>query len=219
MKGFARRIGLGALTLLLFAPCCMVRVVAQNAQPGARAAPQRGPAAIPSSPSAPKAEAPAAPSQAPANGAQAQQNPTRTEILRFENWIVTCNEFAEGPHTRTCSALLQIVQQETNQTVFAWTITADNSKQLVTILQTPTGVAIAPGVELRIGKTPARKIPFATCDSGRCVASMPMDAGLLREIVTVPTAEAVIQGSQGNAVQFTIQMKGLDKALAALSRP
>jgi invasion protein IalB len=51
------------------------------------------------------------------------------------------------------------------------------------------------------------------------MATVPMDAGLLREIASTPTAEAVIQGSQGNTVQFTIQMKGLDKALAALSKP
>jgi invasion protein IalB len=219
MNGFAQRIGFGALTLVLFAPLAgtadataMVRF-AQNTPPGARPAPPRGPAAP-----TPKAEA-AQPPSGPASGAAAPQVPARTEILHFENWIVTCNEFAEGPQTRACSALLQILQQDTNQTVFAWTIGFDSNKQMVTILQIPTGVAIPPGVELRIGKTPARKIPFASCDPGRCIATMPIDAGLLREVVTVQTAEAVIQGSQGNAVQFTIQMKGLDKALAALSKP
>jgi invasion protein IalB len=219
MNGFAGRTGFGALTLVLLALLTATAGAQPSTQPTARpAAPApRAPAAP-----APKGEAaqpPGAAAQAPPTAAaQAQQVPARTEILRFDNWIVTCNEFAEGPHTRTCSALLQILQQDTNQTVFAWTIAVDNSKQMVTILQTPTGVAIPPGVELRMGKTPTRKVPFATCDPGRCVATMPMDAGLLREIVTTPTAEAVIQGSQGNTVQFTIQMKGLDKALAALSK-
>jgi invasion protein IalB len=79
-------------------------------------------------------------------------------------------------------------------------------------------VAIPPGVELRIGKSPARKVPFASCDNGRCIATMIMDANLLREMAATPTAEAVIQGSQGNTVQFNIQMKGFDKAYAVLSR-
>jgi invasion protein IalB len=35
-------------------------------------------------------------------------------------------------------------------------------------------------------------------------------------MTTSPTAEAVIQGSQGNTVQFNIQMKGFDRAYAAL---
>ena len=187
----------------------------------AQAAPPARPA--PRAPAAPAPTAPPAPAGQPAtNGPPAQPaapTPTRTEILNFENWVVTCNEFAEGPRPRVCTALLQIAQQNTNQVVFAWTIGVDNSKQMVTIIQTPTGVNIPPGIELRVGKVPPRKIPFASCDTGRCVATLPMDAALLREMTTVPNAEAVIQGSLGNTVQFNIQMKGFDKAYAVLSRP
>jgi len=171
---------------------------------------------------APRTPAAPAPAGQPAtNGSPAPPatpTPTRTEILNFDNWIVTCNDFAEGPRPRVCSALLQIAQQNTNQVVFAWTIAIDNSKQMVTIMQTPTGVNIPPGVELRVGKVPPRKIPFASCDTGRCIATLPMDTALLREMTTVPNAEAVIQGSQGNTVQFNIQMKGFDKAYAVMSR-
>ena len=144
--------------------------------------------------------------------------PTRTEILHFEGWTVTCNEFADGPRTRQCSAVLQIVQQGTNQPVFSWMVAVDDHKQLVSVMQTPTGVVIAPGVELRVGKLPPQKIPFATCDTGRCVATMNIDANLAREITTSPTAEAIIQSTQGNAVQFNIQSKGFDRAYAVLSR-
>jgi invasion protein IalB len=72
---------------------------------------------------------------------------------------------------------------------------------------------------LKVGKVPPHKVPFASCDTGRCVATLPMDAALLQEMTLVPTAEAIIQGIQGNTVQFNIQMKGFDKAFAALSRP
>jgi len=164
---------------------------------------------------------PTVPAGQPPAGAQVPtppQIPTRTEILNFENWAVTCNEFADGPRSRRCSALLQILQQNTNQTVFAWTVALDERKQVVAVMQTPTGVAIPPGVELRVGKFPAQKVPFASCEAGRCVATMTLDANLLREMTTSPTAEAVIQGSQGNTVQFNIQMKGFDRAYAVLSR-
>jgi len=144
--------------------------------------------------------------------------PTRTEILNFENWAVTCNEFAAAPRAKRCSALLQILQQNTNQVVFTWTLAFDERKQLIAVMQTPTGVIIPPGVELRVGKIPAQKIPFTSCDPGRCIATATVDANLVREMTTSPTAEAVIQGSQGNTVQFNIQMKGFDRAYAALSR-
>jgi invasion protein IalB len=146
----------------------------------------------------------------------APQIPTRVEILNFDNWAVTCNEFADGPRTKRCSALLQILQQNTNQTVFTWTVGIDEHKQLVAVIQTPTGVTIAPGVELKVGKLPVQKIPFASCEPGRCVATMTVDTNLAKEMSTSPTAEAIIQGSQGNTVQFNIQLKGFDRAYMAL---
>jgi invasion protein IalB len=225
MNGFPRLIAAAAIAISACPPAADAvdgPARTQTAQaPTGRSTP-RAPAAAPAAaqPAVPAAPAPAAQPTGgqPASAPAPPPIPTRTEILNFENWVVTCNEFAEGPKTRACSALLQIVQQNTNQIVFAWTIGFDNAKQIVTVMQTPTGVNIPPGIELRVGKVPPHKIPFASCDAGRCVATSPMDATLLREMTTVPTAEAIVQGSQGNTVQFTIQMKGFDKAFAALSR-
>jgi invasion protein IalB len=220
MNSFPRLVTLAlvvsAATTVLVGTTCATAVEPMGWTQTAQAAPPGRP--TPRAP-APAPTAPAAPAGQPAANGATAQTPTRTEILNFENWVVTCNEFAEASKPRVCTALLQIAQQNTNQVVFAWTIAIDNSKQMVTIMQTPTGVNIPPGVELKVGKVPPRKIPFASCDAGRCVATLPMDAALLREMTTVPSAEAVIQGSQGNTVQFNIQMKGFDKAYAVLSRP
>jgi invasion protein IalB len=215
MKQRLCRIGLSAFAFwfctLPAAPAEGVRLaqVTQNPPP-ARAAPRLPTTGqVTPAPAAPSGQA-----QAPA----APQVPTRTEILNFENWVVTCNEFADSPKAKRCSALLQILQQNTNQIVFTWTVAMDDRKQLVAVMQTPTGVVIPPGVELRVGKSPSQKIPFASCDPGRCIATTTVDANLLREMTTSPTAEAVIQGSQGNTVQFNIQLKGFDRAYAVLSR-
>jgi invasion protein IalB len=231
MKGCVFRIGLSAFAFwfctLPAAPAEGIRVaqVAQNPAPARAPRPpvtgQGAPA--PAFPSGENSRAQNAPqtnsSQTTAGQAPTHpQIPTRTEILNFENWAVTCNEFADGPRARRCSALLQILQQNTNQIVFTWTVALDERKQPVAVMQTPTGVVIPPGVELRVGKLPSQKIPFASCDSGRCVATTTLDANLLREMTISPTAEAVIQGSQGNTVQFNIQLKGFDRAYAVLSR-
>jgi invasion protein IalB len=224
MRQSAFRIGVSVFALwfctLPAAPASLIRV-AQAAQnpPGTRT--PRTPAAAPT----PSGEHARAQSVTQENQSQAAtpaptppQIPTRTEILNFENWAVTCNEFADAPRAKRCSALLQILQQNTNQIVFTWTVAMDEHKQLVAVLQTPTGVVIPPGVELRVGKLPPQKIPFASCDPGRCIATATVDANLVREMATSPTAEAVVQGSQGNTVQFNIQMKGFDRAYAVLSR-
>jgi invasion protein IalB len=216
MKQCAFRIGLSAFAFwfctLPAAPAEGVRI----AQPVQNPPPARAPRLPTTGQVTP---APAVPSgQAPAAQAAPPQVPTRTEILNFENWAVTCNEFADGPKAKRCSALLQILQQNTNQIVFTWMVAMDDRRQLVAVMQTPTGVVIPPGVELRVGKLPSQKIPFASCDPGRCIATTTVDANLLREMTTSPTAEAVIQGSQGNTVQFNIQLKGFDRAYAVLSR-
>jgi invasion protein IalB len=166
-----------------------------------------------------RAPAPAAnPTQQAAATPAAPPIPTRTEILNFDGWTVTCSEFADGPRTKRCSALLQILQQNTGQVVFTWSVGLDERKQLIAVMQTPTGVAILPGVELRIGKSQPQKIPFASCEPNRCIATMSVDGNLLREMTTAATAEAVIQAAQGNIVQFNIQLKGFDRAYAALTR-
>jgi invasion protein IalB len=212
MRRSVFRIGLSAFAFWL---CILSAPVGAQNPPPART--PRAPAPATSSAEHDRAQSAAQnPGQAPAP--TTPQIPTRTEILNFENWAVTCNEFADAPRVKRCSALLQILQQNTNQVVFTWTVAMDDHKQLVAILQTPTGVVIAPGVELRVGKLPPQKIPFASCDPGRCIATAPVDANLVREMTTSPTAEAAIQGSQGNTVQFNIQMKGFDRAYAALSR-
>jgi invasion protein IalB len=89
---------------------------------------------------------------------------------------------------------------------------------MIAIMQTPTGVSIPPGVELKIGKLPPQKLTYASCDNGRCVATMTMDNTLLHEMTVQPTAEAIIQGAQGNTVQFNIQLKGFDRAYAVLAK-
>jgi invasion protein IalB len=213
MRRSVFRIGLSVFAFWL---CILPAPVGAQNPPPARA--PRTPATPPAEHDRAQSAAQTNPGQAAAQTPTPAQVPTRTEILNFENWAVTCNEFADAPRAKRCSALLQIRQQNTNQIVFTWTVAMDERKQLVAILQTPTGVVIPPGVELRVGKLPPQKIPFESCDPGRCIATAPVDTNLVREMTTSPTAEAAIQGSQGNTVQFNIQMKGFDRAYAALSR-
>ncbi len=162
------------------------------------------------------AEPPAAskPVETPAATAPPPQ-PFRTVILSFDNWSVTCRDFTEGKRKHICFANLQIVQQKTSQVVFTWTIGYDADIHLMTTFQTPTGISIAPGLELKLAKA-TRTVPFATCESGHCTASIAMDATFIRELNASPAVEASLRGSNGNTFRFDIPMKGFDKAYAAL---
>lgn len=189
------------------------------ARPSGTAIASAAPSALQAPPPARLAQSqpaqPAPPQEEPA----APKIPTHSEVFRFDGWIVTCNEFEGGPKTRLCSAVLQIFEQKSHQAMFSWTVGLGSNKQVVAIFQTPTGVAIAPGLELRIGDAPGRKIPFASCDTGHCVATLKVDAVFMKEMTTAPTAHAVIHGEQGNTVEFNIEIKGFDKAYAVMSKP
>ena len=194
--------------------------LAQNAlpfaTPGGRASAPR--AAIRNAQSPASRAAQAQPAQPPAKGPAPPPAPVpiRTEINRFDNWVVTCNEFAEGPKKKICSAQIQVMQQGTNQVVLTWTVFVNDSKQFITALQTPTGVSISPGVELQLEKAGKRKLNFDTSDNGRCTASTTKDNTKIREVSAAPSAQVSITAINGSTVQFNLPIKGFDKAYAQL---
>lgn len=173
-----------------------------------------------------KTQAPAQSAQAPAPAAQAPAatGPVRTEILRFDSWAATCHEFADPARKRTCNAQMQIQvqqqqqQQQTNlgQVALTWTLFINDNKQLVTVLQTPTGVMIAPGIEITLDKAPKRTIPFESCDTGFCTASQVIDNNLMRDLSAATTVQVTVKAMNGNAVNFNFPVKGTDKALSHL---
>ena len=164
---------------------------------------------------APAAQAPAPqPQQTPA-----PVQPVRTEILNFDNWSTTCREFAEGKHKKICFALLQIIQQANNQNqvIFSWTIGSDEDNHQVMTLQTPTGVAITPGIELKTTKG-SKTIAYTSCETGHCLATVPVDASLVRDLLASTDIQAIIHSSDGRDVTVNIPMKGFDKAYGALPK-
>lgn len=183
------------------------------AQGAVRVGQQKQPAA----PSA--APAPAAPAAQPQAQQPAQPQPVRTEILSFDNWSVTCREFAEGKRKRICFALLQIAQNNNNQSqvVFSWTIGSDDDNHQFMTLQTPTGVSIAPGIDLKLSKG-NHTVPYTACETGHCLATQPIDAALVRDIAATADVQAIIHSSDGRDVTINIPIKGFDRAYAALPK-
>ena len=159
-------------------------------------------------PAAPQAQQPPAP----------PQQPSRTELLNFDNWTVTCQEFGEPAQRRSCYATLQVTQQGTANVVLAWLIAAPEKTRLVSTLHLPTGVFIAPGVDLKLGAAPIRKLPYSKCEPQRCEANLAVEEAVFREASAAETGTAAIQGSGGQTINISFPMKGFDKAMAALRK-
>jgi invasion protein IalB len=171
-----------------------------------------------------RSQAPAPPAAPAPSGAPATPTPppaqlARTETLNFDNWQTTCQEFV-NPARRACSANLQLIQtnQQTNtaNVLINWMIQL-NEGQLNATIQTPTGVLIGPGLELKAGKA-QKKFPFNRCDPQRCEVVFAIDDAASRDIAGAETAELVLRSSQNAPVTFNIPLKGYDRAVQALRR-
>lgn len=61
----------------------------------------------------------------------------RTEILAFDNWTVTCRDFAAGGPPRACQAALEMVQQAQGgppQALLTWSLRPEAGKLAATLL-------------------------------------------------------------------------------------
>lgn len=155
--------------------------------------------------------------------AQSQAQPTpsgRTEILTYDNWTVTCRDPTDSKEKRVCSAELVISREANNQrqAVFSWVIGLSSKDGApTTVLRFLPGVMIAPGVELKFADK-TRKVPITSCEPSYCEATLAMDDAFVKDASAIVQGEAVIQASQGNQVNFTINMKGFAQALAAVRK-
>lgn len=156
-----------------------------------------------------------------AGGAQAQapaapEGPVRTERTIFDSWVLTCQEVVGDAKSRRCSAMLSIVEEQTKQVAFLWTIGRNASGAPTAVFTTPTGINLTNGLDLTIGKGKPRKLAFTACDASSCEAIMPLDEGVLKEARTSEEAVATITMRDGRTVRFNIINKGFDRAVAAI---
>ena len=142
----------------------------------------------------------------------------RTETINYDNWILTCREFLEGTKKRTCSATVALQRSETGQTVLALTVQLNDQGRITASLQTPTGVAITPGIELKFDKAAARKAGFDSCEPSYCVANLTADSSLIRDASVSGMMTVVVQSSEGKPASFEFPIKGFDKAYTKMTK-
>jgi len=181
----------------------------------AQTSPQRAanpPAKAPAAPAAPAV--PAAPAQAPA--ADANPPPVRMETVVYDSWTLTCRDPGEKAGKKACSAEMRVAEKDKQVVVLAWLIGRDAQGVLRSVLQTPTGVLIAKGVELKLANKTV-VLPYINCDAQRCESSVEMDDELQREAEAAGTVTATITTSDGRGISFNFAIKGIDKVLSAMA--
>jgi invasion protein IalB len=173
-------------------------------------------------PSRPQLTAPApAQAQSVPPAADSSSAPVRIETIVHDTWTLTCRDLADRPGKKACSAEMRVADNNNKQvTLMAWVIGRDQQGILRTVLQTPTGVQIAKGVELKLGSSPKPiTLQYATCDAQRCESSIEVDSEFMRAANAANASSAVVTIvlSDGRGINFNIAIKGIDKVLAAMA--
>jgi len=143
----------------------------------------------------------------------------RSETVVHDSWTTTCHDQGD-PNTRACTTTLQIVEKTKRQVLFAWVIGLTQNRTLTSFFQTPTGVQIQKGVDIKLGDFDVRNAPYVICVAQRCEAALKMEKPVIDEAMksldgkTVATITLV----DGRTVNFTMPLKGLDQALAMIRK-
>jgi invasion protein IalB len=141
----------------------------------------------------------------------------RTETTNFDNWILSCREFVDGPKKRTCAMTVAVRKSDTNRTVLSWTVRQNDKGQMVSIIETLPGISITPGIELKPEKAAtSHKVPIEICEPNWCSGSLPMDKALIQELATSSKATVVITSSAGQPFTFEFPINGFEKAFAKM---
>jgi invasion protein IalB len=144
---------------------------------------------------------------------QAQNSITRTEMITYGSWTVDCRT---SPTSKQCIARLQATEQNSKQVLLNWIIGRNNQGALTTVLNTPTGVQIAQGVELKFGEHAVHKLSYVLCGPRRCEAAMPMDAVLISNATAADKAVVTLVGVEGKNISISVPIQGIDKAIASV---
>jgi len=144
--------------------------------------------------------------------------PQRIETVIYDSWRVICRDVVGVKDKKNCTAILQVAEPQQKRVVFTWVLGYDNKGTLTAVFQTPVGVQLLRGLELKLGQAQVRRVSYITCSSRICEAVTPLNAVLLKEAMASKTATATAYAMNGRGVQFSINMKGFDKAIEALQQ-
>ena len=114
------------------------------------------------------------------------------EGQRFKDWTVGCEEVPETT-TKRCFIFQTVVNNETNQPVLQMLVgyLPEDSKPAV-ILTVPLGVALPPGMGMKVDGGELIRIPYDRCVPKGCIAGIPLDANLLGKFKRGNKAQVVV---------------------------
>ncbi len=147
--------------------------------------------------------------------AQAATASTTTTTTKHDGWTVTCNEGGDPPK-KVCSANYRVIDKKSNSNILVWLIGRNAEGKLLAEFLTLPGVIIEPGVAVSLDETKAVKADYVSCSAKGCKASMELTPNLTRQLKAAKKAKIDITRIDGKVLQFSMDIPGVDAALADL---
>ncbi len=143
-------------------------------------------------------------------------NANTESVTTYEDWRMACPPAAVKD--QKCQVVEEVVDSQSKTAVVrvALTTNKDNKPELQMIL--PLGVLLEPGTGLTIGTDPVKLIPYRTCNTVGCVATLVMDDKLLASFGSAKEAKVLIAGLDGKPVAIPLSLKGYGNAMSAYKR-
>jgi invasion protein IalB len=158
------------------------------------------------------------PGQASPPDAPGGSVPIRTETTTYDNWTLICRTALDAKSQKTCYGELKLIDRERQATLLSWIIGRNQQSVLHSVFQTPTGVEIGKGAQLRLAPGKVRTLPFVVCETGRCEAALQMDPAVLDEVLKATEATLAITVTDGRQINFNMPLKGIANIIAEMGR-
>lgn len=155
----------------------------------------------------------------------------RFETIVYKAWRVNCNTDPKVAKSNKpgCSAIRQLKDGKTGRLIFGWIIARNTKKQIVSVLQIPTGgvafknigtltaISVEKGVKVKVGEV-VQSFNFGACTIGICEATGAFNRRLHQSLRKPGDVIVTFYTNQGKDINFTFKDDGLGQAIGRLER-
>jgi invasion protein IalB len=132
----------------------------------------------------------------------------------FQDWRVRCTAFEKE---QSCQMLQAVSAIADGPQVFLLSLSSgqlpDQSAQTFGVITVPTGVYLAPGIEIHVDKRRPFKVLYEVCDQAGCHAGFRLQGPVLSAFRQGLTAKFRVWTGKSRAVEFPVSLRGFSAAL------
>jgi invasion protein IalB len=139
------------------------------------------------------------------------QKPEAAKV--FKDWRVQCEKREEG--NELCFIFQDVVLKEGNRHLLRLEIgyVPDKKDQIVAVITVPLGIALPPGVLLKVDEGKDLRLPVEHCIPQGCRILFPVDHDLLAMLKAGKQATVTVQNMNHQSVAIPVSLAGFTAAI------